>query len=219
MPRASPSDGGIRPADLGAGKGLGKKGLSCARPEQRHTAAPSQEGQSRLLLLMVLAARPTLAEVPLADLSLIMTRTGAFNRPEQRASRPEAPATPSRQASSSDEVRSSPAVGSCAPKRSVTATPSAPSLAARATGSCAAPPAEATSGRSRLRRTGPRTARSHTARVSRCNRHVIRCLPADPSANMFYELSQLPHPGDRSSPSPSCGTVSCGRMTIRKLMT
>jgi len=39
------------------------------------TSAPRSErriqpGQSRLLLLMVLAARPTLAEVPLADLSL-----------------------------------------------------------------------------------------------------------------------------------------------------
>jgi hypothetical protein len=35
-----------------------------------------QPGQSRLLLLMVLAARPTLAEVPLADLSLGGPRHG-----------------------------------------------------------------------------------------------------------------------------------------------
>jgi len=41
----SPSDGGIRPADLGAEKGLGKKGLSGARPEPRHAASPSQEGR------------------------------------------------------------------------------------------------------------------------------------------------------------------------------
>jgi len=45
LPRASPPDGGIRPADLGAGKGLGKKGLSGARTEPRYAASPSQEGR------------------------------------------------------------------------------------------------------------------------------------------------------------------------------